>query len=74
MSRLLMKNQLAGVYLSENGWRAAKRGELPACLIEDIKQWEPTIPHHIQRPLRTIIKNNYSRELVMFYRPKDKFT
>jgi hypothetical protein len=70
--KLKLKHQHGNVWMSDNGHRAFLRGERPACMLppDYASHCEPTIPHHIQRLRHTIIKNNYSWELVMFYRQK----
>lgn len=67
--KLRLKHQHEGVWFSDNGHRAYLRGERPACLLEPggERAWQPTLPHHIQRLRRTVRKDNYSWELVLFY-------
>lgn len=58
-----------GIWMSNNGHRAYLRGERPACLLPNLAGWTETIPHHIARP-KPGVRRTYTRELVMFYRPK----
>lgn len=68
--KLLCKHLHDGIWYSNNGHLAWLQGERPKFLVPaDLVGWRPTIPHHVQRLRRTIVKNNYSHELVMFYAP-----
>jgi hypothetical protein len=63
--RLIYKDKHEGKWFSHNGHLAYLAGERPDCLLPPGHGWEPTTMHHIAR-LKG--KDDYSRELVMFYR------